>query len=102
MLIMVNWVLIIVAIVAIAVVSKFIHFRHWKHRITAIFLILLLLFIGLTFMKVYTNNSLDLKTPSGLFSAAKIYFAWLVHIFDNVKVLTGNAVRMDWSGNLTR
>lgn len=98
---MVNWVLILFAFLAIFVVSKLIHFKHLKHRITAILIILFLLFVGLTFLKVSTSNALDLKSPSGLFAAAKIYFSWLGQVFNNLQVITGNVVRMDWSGNLT-
>ena len=98
---MVNWLLILIAVIAIFVVSKMIHFKHWKHRMTAILIILFLLFVGLTFLKVSSNNSLDFKSPAGILSAAKIYFSWLVQVFNNVKIITGNVVRMDWSGNLT-
>jgi hypothetical protein len=98
---MVNWMLILIAVIAIVIVSKLIHLKHLKHRITAILLILFLLFVGLTFLKVSTNNALDLKSPSGLFSAAKLYFGWLGQVFSNLQVITGNVVRMDWSGNLT-
>ena len=98
---MVNWLLIGIAVLAIIVVSKFIHFRHIKHKITAIFLILLLLFLYSTFVTVSKNNAINLKSPSGLLYAGKVYFSWIGHIFGNVRVLTGNAVRMNWVGNST-
>jgi uncharacterized membrane protein len=98
---MVSWLIILIGIVAILVVSKLIHFRHIKHRITAIFIILLLLFIVLTFAGVIHNNSIKLNSPAGIFQASKIYLSWLGHVFGNLKVLTGNVVRMDWFGNLT-
>jgi drug/metabolite transporter (DMT)-like permease len=91
-----NWILIAIGIAAVLVVSKFIHFRHIKHRITAIVLILLALFIYASFSAVIKSNSIDLKTASGVMSAGKIYFSWLLQAFDNVKVLTANAIKMDW------
>jgi hypothetical protein len=97
-----NWVIILIGVVAIVVVSKLIHFKHFKHKIGAIAIVLFLLFLSLTFMNVIKDNAINLSSPSGVFSAAKIYFSWMVQIFDNVKVLTGNAIRMDWSGNLTK
>jgi hypothetical protein len=96
---MVSWLLIGVALLAILIVSKFIHFRHIKHRITAIAIILLVLFIYATFSAVIHNNSLNLKTASGILAAGKVYFSWLVQAFGNLRELTGNAIKMDWMPN---
>lgn len=100
---MVGWILIGLLVLAVLLVSKLIHFKHLKHRVTAIFLILLLFFAYVSVSSVIKNNDIDLKTPSGVFQVAKLYFSWLGYLFDNVKVLTGNAIRMDWTpGNFTR
>ena len=93
---MINWVIIALAIVAIIVVSKMIHFKHMRHKMSAIIVILLLVFVYLTFVSVIKNNSLDLKTASGILQAGKIYFLWLFQAFGNVKSLTGNAINMQW------
>ena len=96
-----NWVIILIAVVAVFVVSKAIHFKHFKHKVCAIALILLLLFIFSTFTAVIKSNSIDLKTASGVISAGKIYFSWLGQAFGNLRVLTGNAIRMDWMPNMS-
>ncbi len=99
---MVQWILVALAIIAVVVVSKLIHFKHLKHRLTAIFLILLLFFAYSSVSSVIKSNSVDLKSPSGVFQAAKLYFSWLGYVFDNVRVVTGNVIRMDWAPqNLT-
>jgi len=98
----VNWLIIGLAIVALFVVSRLIHFRNIRHKISAIFLVLLLLFAYLSVFSVIRANGIDIKSPSGVFQVVKVYFSWLGYMFDNVKVLTGNVVRMDWApGNLT-
>ena len=50
---------------------------------------------------VINANSVDLTSASGIFSSVRLYFSWLGHSFDNLQVLTGNVVRMDWFGNST-
>jgi hypothetical protein len=91
-----NWLIILIGVIAIFVVSKFIHFRHIKHRITAIVIILVVLFLYASVSGVVKTNDIDWKSPSGILSAGKIYLSWLVQAFDNIKVLTGNAIKMDW------
>lgn len=99
---MVQWILIGLAIIAVIIVSKLIHFKHLKHRLTAIFLILLLFFAYASVSGVIKSNSIDITTPSGVFQAAKVYFSWLGLVFDNMRVVTGNVIRMDWApGNIT-
>jgi hypothetical protein len=97
-----QWILIGLALIAVFVVSKLIHFKHFKHRVTAIVLILLLFFAYASVANIIKNNSIDIKTPSGVFQVAKLYFSWLGYVFGNVRVVTGNVIRMDWTpGNLT-
>jgi hypothetical protein len=91
-----NWLILILVIVAIFVVSKFIHFGHTKHKIVTILLILLVAFLYFSFTTVIRSHSVDLKTASGVFDASKIYLSWMVNIFDNVKTVSGNVVKMDW------
>jgi hypothetical protein len=94
-----NWLIILIAVVAVYVVGKIIHFRHIKHRITAIALILLLFFAYATFTSVIKSNSIDIKIPTGVFQAAKVYVSWLGLAFNNMKTLTGNVIHMDWFPN---
>jgi hypothetical protein len=57
---------------------------------------LLAVFLYSTFSTIVHNNSIDLKTASGIISACRVYFSWLFQAFGNVRDLTGNAVKMDW------
>lgn len=92
-----NWVIILIAIVGLFIAAKLIHFKHLKHKIVAIFVILLLLFFYLSFSGVVNSSNIDLNSPSGVASAAKIYVSWLGSLIGNLKTITGNIVRMDWS-----
>jgi len=97
-----NWIILLLGLIAFFIAIKLIHFKHIKHKIVALFIILLVLFFALSFSDVVKNNNIDLKSPSGVISAGKVYVSWLGTIAGNVGVLTGNAVRMSWAPkNLT-
>jgi len=94
---MLSWIIIGVTLLVILVVSKLIHFRHFKHRVTAIVLVLFLLFAYVTFANVVKENNIDIKTVDGIIKAGNVYLAWLKLSFENLKVLSGNAINMNWS-----
>ena len=85
-------------IIGLIVLALFLVFkvRHIKHRFYLIVFVLLILFLSLTLPRVMEDSSVNLKTASGIYSAAKVYFSWLVHAFNNLKVLTSNAIKMNW------
>ncbi len=88
-----SWVLIVVLILLVVMVMKV---RHFKHRAFAVIFILLLVFIYITSMNVLSGYDINLKTFTGIEKAVKVYFVWLGGVFDNMKSLTGNAVKLDW------
>lgn len=92
--------MILIAIAAIAVILK-LQMGHLKQKFFIIVLIVIFLFFGITFVKVVNANSINLSSASGVFSGVKLYFSWLGHSFDNLQVLTGNVVRMNWFSNST-
>jgi uncharacterized PurR-regulated membrane protein YhhQ (DUF165 family) len=95
---MVNTILILV-IVLIAAIWLFIEFKRFRHKMLAIFLIVLILFTYFSFSAVIKGKNLDLKTFDGMKEAGKIYVLWLGNIFENVKVVTSNAINMNWKLN---
>jgi glucan phosphoethanolaminetransferase (alkaline phosphatase superfamily) len=75
-----------------------IEIRRMKHKLFAIFLIALILFAYVTFSMTIKDKDVDLKTVDGLAKATKIYFSWLGSAFLNLKSLTTNAIKMNWTG----
>ena len=54
-------------------------------------------------MIVSRTNELDISTTEGFTNSIKVYFAWLVNGFGNMKDLTGYAIGMNWSeGNVSK
>lgn len=88
-----------VFILAVVVVGIWviIEIRRFKHKIFAIFLISLVILSYLSFFTVFKNQGIELTTYSGIITATKIYFTWLLSIYDNFKTLTMNVIRMDWT-----
>lgn len=89
-----SWILIGVLILLVVMVMKV---RHFKHRFFAVVFILLLIFIYVTSMRVLSGYDINWKSVAGVEKAVKVYFVWLGGIFDNLKVLTANVVKMDWT-----
>ena len=85
-----------VLIIAIWVV---IEVKRLKHKLFAVFLIGFILFSYLSASIIFRGHDVDLKTPSGLIGAGKIYFSWLLSVSGNFVQLTGNAANMDWGTN---
>lgn len=92
--------LLIVAVIFIAL-WLFIEMSHIKHKIFLFLLIALLLFTYFSAYYVIKEQNIDLSTSEGLIDASKIYFSWLGGMFENVKILTSNAVNLDWKKNET-
>lgn len=89
----------IIVIGLIILAFAFLKMNHLRHRIFLTIMIIFLLFTYITVSKVVKDNEVDIKTVSGVNKASKLYFAWLGGVFDNLKVITGNVINMDWDSN---
>jgi hypothetical protein len=98
---MITWVILIVLIVAVIVISKLVHFEHFQKKVFFILILFVLAFFCITILSVVKTNKIDLTSAQGILSLGKYYFHWLGHVLGNIGTLTGNAIRMDWSGNST-
>ena len=95
---MISWIVIGILIV---MVFYFIRMKHAKHKIFAIVIIVLILFFYTTFSAVLSKSNNDLSTFGGAVKMTKLYFSWLFNGFSNIRNLAGNAIKLDWGGNLT-
>jgi glucan phosphoethanolaminetransferase (alkaline phosphatase superfamily) len=91
---MVNWIMIVFVVLIAFIVLKIFRVRHKL----GIFLILLFaLFIYASFSIVNTDNSFDFSSASGIFNTGKLYLGWLGNGFQNLKTITGQASKLDWT-----
>jgi hypothetical protein len=97
---MVNVALIVVAVLSIAI-WIIIEVKRLKHKLFALLLIGLILFSYFGFVTSIKDKDIDLKSPSGVMKAGKVYMLWIVSISQNLKILTTNAIKLDWNPNQT-
>jgi len=91
---MISWLIIAILCFMAFFVMKLTHIRH---KVSLIFIIGLLLFLYISALLVNTDNEFDLSTTEGFAGALRIYAGWLANGFQNMKALTGNAIKMDWA-----
>lgn len=94
-----NWIILLVLIGVFVLIQKVRHFRH-RFSLTAITLIII--FVYVTFSYALGGEEINWKSAEGIGKGIKIYFSWLAGSFDNVRTITANAVKMDWSKNNTQ
>jgi hypothetical protein len=90
---MLSWWVITVLVVLIFIVIKF---KELRHKFSFILIVALLLFVVLSFGKVYSEKKVDLNSLDGVVSAGKLYFSWLGNAFTNLKGISGYAVKQNW------
>jgi len=93
--------LFVVAVLIIAI-WVLIEIKRMKHKVFAIILIALILFSYISASLIFRGQDINFKTVPGLIKATKIYFSWIGSVFLNIKSITTNAVKMDWSVNETK
>lgn len=91
---MINWIIIIILVIVAVFAIKM---NHLKHRTFIIILIVLALFFYVSVTFIASKNNLTMDSYDGFINTMKVYGGWLANGFGNVKVLTGNAVKMDWT-----
>ena len=75
----------------------FIEFKRFKHKLLAIFLIMLIIFTYVSFLVTLKGKDINFRSIDGIKEAGTLYFSWLGSVFGNIKSITTNAIRMDWS-----
>ena len=93
---MINWFIIILIIAGILVLMKISHIKHSRHKISLMIFVVLLLFFISSIYFVAVINHMDMTTINGFGNGMKIYAGWLLNSFDNIKILTGAAIGLDW------
>src|SRR3989344_7741994 len=90
---MISWIVIVILVIAGIIAIKM---NHLKHRVFIVILILLALFLYTSMNLIVKDNDLNLNSVDGLFNVIKVYTGWLANGFQNLKVITGNVLGMDW------
>ena len=92
-------VIIFIIIGVIALIYILFEFKAIRHKLFAFFLIGLILFAFFSFSFVFSGKNIQLNNISDLGKASQIYLAWLGNVFNNIKIVTTQAIKMNWQGN---
>jgi len=92
----VAFVLVLVLVIGTWVI---IEVKRFKHKIFAILLIVAILFTYFSFFMAVKGQDLDFKTVDGIKGAGTMYVMWLGNAFSNFRVVTSNAIDMNWKVN---
>jgi len=86
-------------VIAILIIAIWIlvELKRLRHKLFAIFLIALILFFYVTISLTLREQEVDFKTTEGITKASKLYLAWMGSAFGNMKIITTNAIKMDWN-----
>ena len=90
---MISWIVMVVLVVAAIIALKM---NRLRHKVWIIALIVLALFLYMSVTLVYKENELEFRTVEGILSSAKVYVGWLGNSFQNLRVIMGNVIKMDW------
>jgi hypothetical protein len=94
--------IVVIGVIALVIAIYLIfELKRMKHKIFAIFLIALILFAFFSFNAVFKGKNITITNVTDLENAGKLYFSWLGAVFNNMKILTTNAIEMDWQNNKT-
>ena len=88
---------IIILVLVAVLIYALIEIQRFKHKLFAFFLIGLLIFGYISTTIVFKDQNIDIKSIDGLKKGFKLYFSWLGSVFGNIKSITADAVKMDWS-----
>ncbi len=83
----------IVIVLSIVILLKIMHIRH---KVYAVLLILTIFFFYITYSNIAIQENLDITNPKDILKTTKAYFLWLGRSAENIKVLTVNAIKMEW------
>lgn len=95
---MIHWVLIVALLVVIFLLVKL---KEIRHRSFMIFFVIILIFVIITAGQLVSKNNINLSKFEDVMLLGKLYFSWLKHVLGNLVQLTGNAVKQDWSLNMS-
>lgn len=91
---MISWIIVIVLVIVGITAIKI---NHLKHRFFIIMLVFLALFLYTSIAFITQQNDLNVDSSEGVFEILKVYNGWLANGFKNIKSITGNLIKMDWT-----
>lgn len=90
------WLFVISVVVIVLIVMKV---SNKKQDAAIKLTIILFVTLAVTIGYVYVKTSPSIDSANDIIDFSKVYYVWMLKVFDNVKDVTGNAINHDWSVN---
>jgi hypothetical protein len=93
----------VIFVIAVLIVAIWVLFklRVVQHKFLLLFLILLIAISFFSFNFAFRGEDISIKNVSDIGRIGKLYFSWLGNAINNMKVITNQAIKMNWEGNKT-
>ena len=92
----------IIGAVIVVIIFLLVKARYIKHKLVWVLIFIFIFFFYVSFVWSGISKNVDLKTFEGAKIAGKVYLAWLTNAFNNLKIITGDALNMNWNINRTQ
>ena len=90
-----------IIVILIATIFVFVKFKYIKHKLSWIIVLVLILLFYIGFLASTSGENINFSTFEGSQTGIKLYLSWLGQSFDNMKTITGQAIKLDWGANTT-
>ncbi|OIO43274.1 hypothetical protein COX97_04655 [Candidatus Pacearchaeota archaeon CG_4_10_14_0_2_um_filter_05_32_18] len=87
---------IILIVILVSLIFLFVRLKYIKHKLVWVILLVFVLLVYLGFILSIAGQNINLKTPEGAKLAINLYVGWMGNSFTNLKVLSGQAIKLDW------
>jgi len=91
---MISWIIILALVVLGIFIVKI---KYVKHKIFILVLIILVLFVYGSLSLINSKHDLKTNSTENFLESANIYYSWLGNAFNNVKIITGKIISLDWN-----
>ena len=89
--------IVLLFLLIILIVTIVLKIANKKQNIAITITLFLFIFLMLTILYVYTVTDSKIGNSKDFFNFIKVYFVWLGNIFENVKTVTAQVIKMDWA-----
>ena len=97
----INLFLVVLIILVLITIWVFYGLKELKHKSGTFLLIALILFLSFSLYFVFKGKDLTVTNFSDLGRLGNLYVSWLGTVFDNIKTVTAEAIKMNWQTNKT-
>jgi energy-coupling factor transporter transmembrane protein EcfT len=87
---------IIILLLVVGVMILLMRVKAFKHKFVWFILMVVIIILFFGYWMALAGKDIDYNSLDGLKTAGGLYLGWFANGFNNIKVLTTNAIALDW------